>query len=56
MLLWVDKGRQAYLEIVERCIDSDDRLRTKLYDQRNDFNFPNLNFPIICSNIPAAHA
>ena len=30
-----------------------DRLRTKLYDKRDDFNFP-LNFSFICSNIPAA--
>jgi hypothetical protein len=25
-------------------IDSEDRLRTKLYDKRDDFNFPILNF------------
>jgi hypothetical protein len=30
------------------------RLRTKLYDKRDDFNFPIVNFPFICSNIPAA--
>jgi hypothetical protein len=23
------------------------------YDKRHDFNFPNVNFPFICSNIPA---
>ena len=27
--------------------------RTKLYDKRDDFNFPIVNFPFICSNIPA---
>jgi hypothetical protein len=32
------------------------RLRTKLYDKRYDFNFPIVNFPFICSNIPAAPA
>jgi hypothetical protein len=37
-------------------IDSDGRLRTKLYDKRDDFNFPIVNFPFICSNIPAAPA
>jgi hypothetical protein len=37
-------------------IDSEVRLRTKLYDQRNDYNFPIVNFPFICSNIPAAPA
>jgi hypothetical protein len=40
-----------YLEI-----DSEGRLRTKLYDKRDDFNFPIVNFPFICSNIPAAPA
>jgi hypothetical protein len=35
-------------------IDSEGRLRTKLYDKRDDFNFPIVNFPFICSNIPAA--
>jgi hypothetical protein len=27
-----------------------------LYDKRDDFNFPIVNFPFICSNIPAAPA
>jgi len=31
-------------------------LRTKLYYERKDFNFPFVYFPFICSNIPAAHA
>jgi hypothetical protein len=34
-------------------IDSGGRLRTKLYDKRDDFNFPIVNFPFICSNISA---
>jgi hypothetical protein len=37
-------------------IDSEGQLRTKLYDKRDDFNFPIVNFPFICSNIPAAPA
>jgi len=37
-------------------IDSDGRLRTKHYDKRDDFNFPIINFPFICSNIRAAPA
>jgi hypothetical protein len=37
-------------------IDSEGRLRTKLYDKREDFNFARVNFPFICSNIPAAPA
>ena len=40
-----------YLEL-----DSEGWLRTKLYDKRDDFNFPILNFPFVCSNIPAAPA
>jgi hypothetical protein len=35
-------------------IDSEGRLWTKLYDKRNYFNFPIVNFPFICSNMPAA--
>ena len=37
-------------------IDSEDRLRAKLYDKRDHFNFPFVNFLFICSNIPAAPA
>jgi len=37
-------------------IDSKGRLRTKHYDKRDDFNFPIVNFPFICNNIPAASA
>jgi len=37
-------------------IDSEGRLRTKLYDKRDDFNVPIVNCPFICSNIPAAPA
>ena len=37
-------------------IDSERRLGTKLYDKRDHFNIPIVNFPFICSNIPAAHA
>ena len=37
-------------------IDSDGRLRTKIYDKRDYFNFPIVNFSFICSNIPTAHA
>jgi hypothetical protein len=35
-------------------IDIAGRLRTKLYNKREDFNFPIVNFPFICSNIPEA--
>jgi hypothetical protein len=37
-------------------MDSEWRLRTKLYNKRDDFNFPIVNIPFICSIIPAAPA
>ena len=37
-------------------IESEDRLITKVYEKRDDFHFPILNFPFTCSNIPAAPA
>jgi len=35
-------------------IDNEVRLKTVLYDKRDDANFPIVNFPFVCSNIPAA--
>jgi hypothetical protein len=35
-------------------IDSEALLRTKLYNKRDDFNIPIVNFPFIFSSIPAA--
>jgi hypothetical protein len=32
------------------------QLSTKIYDKRDDFNFKIINFPNICSNIPASPA
>jgi hypothetical protein len=43
----------SYLDL-HLNIDSEHRLRTKLYDKRDDFNFLIMNFPIICSSIPVA--
>jgi hypothetical protein len=37
-------------------IDNEGRLSTKLYDKRDDTNFPIVNFPLMRSTIPAAHA
>ena len=37
-------------------IDSEGWLKTKLYNKRDDFSFPIVNFPFLCSNIPAAPA
>jgi hypothetical protein len=33
-------------------VDSNDRLTTKLYDKRDDFDFAIANFPFLCSNTP----
>ena len=44
----------SYLDLHLK-IDREGRLRTKLYEKRDDFIFPIVIFPFICSNIPAAH-
>ena len=44
--------RQAkYLEF-----DDSGQLSTNIYDKRDDFNFKIINFPNMCSNIPASPA
>ena len=45
----------SYLDLHFK-IDSEARLTTILNDKRDDFNFSIVNFPFICSNIPAASA
>jgi hypothetical protein len=39
----------VYLEF-----DDSGQLSTKIYDKRDDFNFKIINFPNMCSNIPAS--
>ena len=51
-----DTDRSASYLDLHLEIGSEGWLRTKLYDKRNDFNFPIVNFSFICSNIPAALA
>jgi hypothetical protein len=36
--------------------DDNGQLSTKIYDKRDDFNFKIINFPNMCSNIPASPA
>jgi hypothetical protein len=36
--------------------DDSGQISTKIYDKRDDFNFKIINFPIMCSNIPASPA
>ena len=45
----------SYLDILLN-IDKNGKLTTKLYDKRDDFKFPIVNFPYICSNIPLSPA
>ena len=45
----------SYLDL-PLAIDSEGRLRMTFSDKRDDFNFPIVNPPFICSNIPAAPA
>ena len=51
-----DTDRSASYLDLHLTIDSEGQLRTKFNDKRDDFNFPIVNFPFICSNIPAAPA
>jgi hypothetical protein len=51
-----DTDRSASYLDLHLEIDREGRLRTKLYDKKDDFNFPIVNFPFISSNIPAAPA
>ena len=41
---------------IDLHLHSEGRLRTKLYEKRDDFNFLIVNFLFICSKIPAAPA
>jgi hypothetical protein len=45
----------SYLDL---CLEFDDsgQLSTKIYDKRDDFNFKIINFPNMCSKIPASSA
>ena len=45
----------SYLDLLI-SIEADGALHTKLYDKRDDFNFPIVNFPFLDSNIPASPA
>ena len=51
-----DTDRSASYLDLHLKIDSEGRLRTKLYVKTDDFNFPIVNFPFICGNIPTAPA
>jgi hypothetical protein len=44
--------------ILDTYLEFDDsgQLSTNIYDKRDDFNFKIINFPNMCSNIPASPA
>ena len=45
----------SYLDLT-LSIDANKNLHTELYDKRDDFNFPIVNFPFLDSNIPTSPA
>ena len=45
----------SYLDLLLEY-DTEEKLQLKLYDKRDDFNFPIVNFPFLCSNIPSSPA
>ena len=51
--LYTTDRSASYLDL-HLEIDSEGRLRTKLYDKIDYFNLPIVNLSFICSNIPAA--
>ena len=48
-------NKASYLDLLLSA-DSDLRLKVKLYDKRDDFSFPIVNFPFMSSNIPESPA
>ena len=45
-----DQYRSSFLELLLE-IDKDGRLRVKIYDKRDDFNFDIVNFPFLYGNV-----
>jgi hypothetical protein len=45
----------SYLDVLLK-LDTNGKIRTQFYDKRDDFNFSIVNFPYLCSNIPASTA
>jgi hypothetical protein len=43
----------SYLDVLLK-LDTNGKITTQLYDKRDDFNFSIVNFPYLCSNIPAS--
>jgi hypothetical protein len=45
----------SYLDVLLK-LETNGKLTTQLYDKLDDFNFSIVNFPYLCSNIPASPA
>jgi hypothetical protein len=45
----------SYLDVLLK-LDTNGKISTQLYDKRDYFNFSIVNFPYLCSNIPASPA
>jgi hypothetical protein len=41
----------SYLDVLLK-LNTNSKIKTQLYDERNVFNFSIVNFPYLCSNIP----
>jgi hypothetical protein len=52
---WKLKRPHSYLDLYLEFDDSG-QISTKIYDKRDEFNFKIINFPNMCSNIPASPA
>jgi hypothetical protein len=50
--------RSSSASFLDLYLEFDDRgqISTKMYDKRDDFNFKIINFPNMCSNVPASPA
>ena len=46
-----DQYQSSFLDLLLE-IDKGSRLRVKIYDKRNGFNFDIVNFPFLCGNVP----
>ena len=46
-----DQYRSSFIDLLLN-IEKDSRLRVKIYDKRDDFNFDIVNFPFLCGNVP----
>ena len=52
--LYLNAASASYLDCYLYIVNG--KLTTRLYDKRDDFNFPIVNFPFLSSNIPSAPA